>query len=279
MAKNAELRGKTVAVPENRQLGVLVALLRNRGAEVLEVPLVSILDAPDPQPVLAWLRRFIERAPDYFVLLTGEGLTRLLDLAARHELDADFVQALTTTRKVCRGPKPERVLKTLGLKADVPALAPTTEGVIASLEAHALAHKRVAVQLYGEEPNLRLTGWLAGRGAVVDAVAPYVYAGAEDEAKVLAFIQALHRAEVDAVTFTSQPQYKRLLDVARSHGVEEVLHEGLQRTMIAAVGPLVAAQLQSAGLTVSAMPERMYFMKPLVSAIMRHFEQAPNQTL
>jgi uroporphyrinogen-III synthase len=274
VGESKALQGKRVAIPESRQLGILAELFRNRGAEVLEIPLVAILDAPDPTPVLAWLDRFIQSPPDMLILLTGEGLKRLLELAERQGRSEAFVTVLSRVLKLCRGPKPERVLRTLGMQADVQATEATTAGIIASLSERDLKGKRVAVQLYGEEPNLALTEFLRGKGAVADTVAPYVYASKEDETKVLQFIAALRAGAVDVVTFTSQPQYKRLQDVAKLHGLENELREGLQRTLIAAVGPLVAQQLSAAGLHVAVTPDKAYFMKPLVTAIMRHFERS-----
>jgi len=273
MAEKTALTGKVVAVPENRQMAVLAELLANRGAVVVEVPLVAILDAPDPGPVIAWLKRFIAIPPDLFIVLTGEGLRRLLELAEREGLREAFVSVLGKVRCLCRGPKPERVLRTLALEAAIQAQLPTTAGVIASLEIEQLQGLRVGVQLYGEDPNTRLTGYLTGRGAAVDTVAPYVYASREDEQRVLAFIDSMARGEIDAVAFTSQPQYKRLQEVARLHGKEAQLATGLQRTSLAAVGPVVAAQLEEAGLKVAVMPERTWFMKPLVTALQRYFEQ------
>jgi uroporphyrinogen-III synthase len=272
------LKGKVIAVPETRQLGLLVDLLTNRGAQVLQIPLVSILDAPDPAPVLAWLERFVNAPPDMLVLLTGEGLKRLLEFAARHGLQEKFVDVLARTTKLCRGPKPERVLRALGMQTDIVAQEPTTEGVIASLQQQDISGKRIAVQLYGEEPNLRLVDFLREQGADVDTVAPYVYANEEDEAKVAEFIRTLGAGGIDAVTFTSQPQYKRLQDVARQQGLEEALHTGLRRTLLAAVGPLVAQQLEEAGFHVAVMPDKTYFMKPLVTALMRHFERTAGES-
>jgi uroporphyrinogen-III synthase len=267
------LQGRRIAVPEARQLGILVELLRNRGADVLQIPLVAILDVPDPAPVLAWIERFIARPPDLFILLTGEGLKRLLELAARHGQEEAFVAALGRVAKLSRGPKPERVLRTLGLQSDLQALEATTAGIIARLASYELDGKQVAVQLYGEEPNLPLMDFLRGKGATVDTVAPYIYASKEDEEQVVQFIEELCAGTVDAVTFTSQPQYKRLRDVAKAQGLETQLHEGLQGTLLAAVGPLVAQQLADAGLTVAVMPDKTWFMKPLVTALMRHFER------
>lgn len=263
------LAGETVAVPESRQLDILEDLLVRRGAHVLRVPLVAILDAPDPIPVLQWLDNFIAKPADYLVVLTGEGLRRLRALAQRHGREEAFIASLRRTCTVCRGPKPGRALKEMDLKPDLLGKAPTTPGVIEALDEIALAGKRVAVQLYGEEPNLLLIDYLRGRGAEVSAVAPYVYAPDTHEDKVVALIHALARGDVTMMTFTSQPQFTRLLDVARRHGLEDLLLAGLSRVAVAAVGPVVGDQLEAAGVRVAVMPESQFFMKPMVTELVR----------
>src|SRR5437870_3251769 len=70
------LAGRTIAVPETRELEVFAAMLERRGARVLRCPLVAIRDAPDPAPVLAFARAFAQEAFDDLVLTTGEGLDR-----------------------------------------------------------------------------------------------------------------------------------------------------------------------------------------------------------
>ncbi len=267
--------GTIVAVPEGRQHMTMVQLLENRGAKVISIPLVAILDAPDPQPVLAWIKRFIAQPPDLFILLTGEGLRRLLALAEKHDLREQFVQVLRGVKTLCRGPKPEQVLGTLGLQATLRASEPTTEGVITTLQAVDLKEQRVCLQLYGEDPNLRLQDFLKGKAADTDLVAPYVYASKEDEDKVAGFIQLMSEAKVDVVAFTSQPQLKRLQEVAKARQLLPLLQTGLRKVTIAAVGPVVKEQLEAAGFSVAIMPERVYFMKPLVAAIVRHFEELP----
>jgi uroporphyrinogen-III synthase len=267
--------GTIVAVPEGRQHLTMVQLLENRGAKVISIPLVAILDAPDPQPVLAWIRRFIAQPPELFILLTGEGLRRLLALAEKHDLKEKFVQVLQEIRTLCRGPKPEQVLGTLGLQATLKANEPTTEGVITTLQAIDLRSQRVCLQLYGEDPNLRLQDFLREKAANTDVVAPYVYASKEDENKVADFIQLLNEDKVDVVAFTSQPQLKRLQEVAKARQLLPLLHTGLKKVTIAAVGPVVKEQLEVAGFAVAIMPERVYFMKPLVAAIVRYFEELP----
>ena len=268
----SSLSGKRVALPESRQLQLLSEMVRKRGAEVIQVPLVSIYDAPDPAPVLAWLEEFIRQPPDMLILLTGEGLRRLLKLAEKQGIKAGFVTTLAGVKKLCRGPKPNQALRDLGLDRDIDAQAPTTDGVIASLDAMALQDVDIAVQLYGEDPNLKLIDYLHQRGARVRTVAPYVYADESEDEKVRQLIRELAAGSIDVIAFTSQPQVKRLLQVAHQSDMLPVLMQGLAYTAVAAVGPVVAEVLKQNGISVEIMPERTFFMKPMVSAIARYLE-------
>jgi uroporphyrinogen-III synthase len=156
---------------------VFAGLLERRGARVLRCPLVSIRDAPDPAPVLAFARTLAGGGCDDLILTTGEGLRRIIGCIERNEpqLKAPFLEALARVRKITRGPKPVRALRELGLKSDLTAAQPTTAGLIESLSAEPLAGRRVGVQLYGEEPNTPLREFLKAAGATVLTVAPYVY--------------------------------------------------------------------------------------------------------
>ena len=260
-----ELSGRRIVVPETRELGQLVRMLEERGAEAVPCPMIAIRDAPDPEPVEAWLRRFAGGACDDLVLMTGEGLRRLLGFARRLGLEPAFLNALGATRKITRGPKPVRALREIGLAADVAADEPTTEGVIAALERHDLTARRVGVQLYPDNPNERLLKFLKGAGAEPDPVLPYVYASEADDTRVIAVIAEMAAGRIDAIAFTSAPQVRRFRDVARASGREAELRQGFERIVVAAVGPIVAAQLEALGVQVNVKPQGdTFFMKPLV---------------
>ena len=259
------LAGRTIAVPETRELDLFAALLERRGARVLRCPLVAIRDAPDPAPVRHFIRRFAAGACDDLILLTGEGLRRILSCIDRNEpgLKAPFVQALATVRKITRGPKPARALRELGLRPEIAAEVPTTEGIIASLRSENLKGRRVGLQLYGTEPNFPLVEFLQGAGATVLTVAPYVYADAADDQAVLNLINQLQAGQVDAVAFTSTPQVERLFSIASL----ETVTAALSHTVVAAVGPVVADTLKKRGITARVMPEDSFFLKPLTSEL------------
>ena len=270
------LRDQLIALPETRELDVFAALLERRGARVLRAPLVAILDAPDPQPVLRWLRDFAAGGFHELVLLTGEGLRRLLTCMDRHEaaLRSPFLAALAQVRKITRGPKPARALREVGLSPDLEALEPTTAGVIGTLTPLELRGHVVGVQLYGTEPNLLLQNFLRDAGAEVRPVAPYIYADKSADAAVLELLAQLSAGAVAAIAFTSSSQVERLFAVA---GTERVL-AALGATQVAAVGPVVAATLRQRGVRVSAMPQSSWFMKPLAAELARLLGgDTPNQ--
>jgi len=260
-----ELRGRRVVVPETRALGQLVRMLEELGADTVPCPMIAIRDAPDAAPVEAWLRRFVDRTCDDLVLMTGEGLRRLLGFARRIDLDSAFIDAMRLARKITRGPKPVRALREIGLAADVAADEPTTEGVIAVLERHDLTRRRVGVQLYPGKGNERLLKFLKGAGAQGDSVLPYVYASEVDDTRVIAIIAEMAAGRIDAIAFTSAPQVRRFRDVGRTFGQEAELRQGLERIVVAAVGPIVAAELNAIGVQVNVTPrDNKFFMKPLV---------------
>ena len=259
------LAGRTVAVPETRELEVFAGLLERRGARVLRCPLVSILDAPDPHPVLAFAGDFSRGGCDDLILTTGEGLRRMLACIDRHEpaLMPEFLAALGQVRKITRGPKPVRALREVGLKSDLVAAQPTTAGLIASLTGEDLSGRRIGVQLYGTDPNTPLCEFLAGAGATVRTVAPYVYADAADDAAVQSLLAELRGGGIDAIAFTSTPQVERLFAAAPGDSVRAAL----ARTLVAAVGPVVAAALTRHGVQARLMPEESFFLKPLTSVL------------
>jgi uroporphyrinogen-III synthase len=70
------------------------------------------------------------------------------------------------------------------------------------------------------------------------------------------------------MALTSSGQVRRLIEVAQAHGYEARLREGLTRTPIASVGPVVSDELKSHGLRTDIYPANdAYFMKPLISAM------------
>lgn len=262
------LQGHRAALAEGRQLEELARMLEQEGATALRYPLVSILDAPDPAPLISWLQLLIADRFHYAILMTGEGLRRLRGVAQRANLEKGMIAALGKTRIVTRGPKPVKALKEIGLAPSLVADSPTTAGVIATLQREPLRQRAVGVQLYPEQ-NPSLVQFLESSGAEVFPVLPYVYAPATDADRVAELIGHMAEGKIDVAIFTSSPQVDRLYEVASARNLEQALALGLSRVQVAAVGPVVAESLRRRGAKVAICPEQGFVMKNLVQHIKR----------
>jgi uroporphyrinogen-III synthase len=265
------LQGRTIALAEGRQLEELARMLEKEGAVTLRCPMLSILDHPEPGPVVEWIRELIAGKFSLVILLTGEGLRRLLGFADREGLRPAFIAALSLTRIITRGPKPVQALREIGLAPTKVAAAPTTDGVIATLKEESLSGVAVGVQLYGV-PNAPLIDFLTTVGATPHQVLPYVYAPSADADNVANLIQKMAEGHVDAIVFTSSPQIDRLYEIAQERKLEEALSRGMERVRIAAVGPIVKDKLLDKKAHVDIVPEQGFVMKNLVQHIKRAFE-------
>ncbi|WP_213770094.1 uroporphyrinogen-III synthase [Bradyrhizobium sp. dw_78] len=262
------LTGYRILILETREEAQFSRLLAEQGAEVVQCPMFTIHDAPDPAPVEAWIRRFIDKPCDDLVLMTGEGLRRLMKGARRIGVENAFIAALGQSRKFTRGPKPGRALREIGLEPQVTTEKPTSEGIAEMLSRFDLKGHRLGLQLYPDKDHSRLTGAITAQGAQVDAVLPYVYDPQAAETNIITAIDEMAEGRIDAIALTSSGQIRRLFEVAQARRCATRLREGLARTPIASVGPVVSDELETLGLRASISPaDGAYFMKPLISAM------------
>jgi uroporphyrinogen-III synthase len=270
------LNGYRILILETREEAQFSRLLAEQGADVLQCPMFTIHDAPDAAPVEAWIRRFLQKPCDDLVLMTGEGLRRLMKVVRRMDLEKDFVAALDKARKFARGPKPGRALREIGLEPQVTTEKPTSEGIAEMLARVDLRAHRVGLQLYPDKDHSVLIGAIKAQGAEVDTVLPYIYDAKVADANIVTAIDEMAKGRIDAIALTNLGQVRRLMEVARAHGCEDRLREGLDRTPIASVGPVVSDELKSHGLRTDISPANdAYFMKPLISAMAAALGKTP----
>jgi uroporphyrinogen-III synthase len=270
------LNGYRILILETREEAQFSRLLAEQGADVLQCPMFAIHDAPDSAPIEAWIRRFIEAPFDDLVLMTGEGLRRLMKVARRIGLDQDFVAVLGKARKFARGPKPGRALREIGLEPQVTTEKPTSEGMAEMLARLDLKGHRVGLQLYPDKDHSALINAIMAQGAEVDTVTPYVYDAQAADTNIVAAIDEMASSRIDAVALTNLGQIRRLIEVARAHGYEARLRDGLSKTPIASVGPAVSDELKSHGLRTDIYHANdAFFMKPLISAMAAALGKSP----
>jgi len=266
-ANDMPLAGVTIALPETREIARMAALFEAAGATTLRCPMVAIVDPSDWGPVDAWLTTFVRVGLDDLILLTGEGLRRLADRARAQGIFDGFLAALRKTRRITRGGKPARVLHEFGMAPDIAVSPPTSLGVIETLRPTDLRRRRIGLQLYGVDPNERLVGFLNDAGAVVTSVAPYALAPASDDSKVQWLIAELAAGKIDAIAFTTASQVERLWQVGGASSSEAALRAGLERSRVAAMGPIVVEALRAHGVRVDIVPEGHFVMKRLTDAM------------
>lgn len=263
-----KLNGYRILILETREEAQFSRLLTEQGANVLQCPMFTIEDAPDPTPVEAWIGRFIANPFDDLVLMTGEGLRRMMKIVRYRGIEKEFVAAVGKSRKFARGPKPGRALREIGLEADITTEKPTSEGVAEMLSRLDLKGHRLGLQLYPEKDHSVLISAITACGAEVDTVLPYVYDSKAAETNILSAIDEMEAGRVDAIALTSSGQVRRLVDAAKAHAREDQLRSALAKTPIASVGPVVSDELKSYGLEADIYPANdAFFMKPLISAM------------
>ena len=270
------LNGYRILILETREEAQFSRLLTEQGADVLQCPMFTIHDAPDPAPIEAWIGRIIARPFDDMVLMTGEGLRRLMKVVRRIDAERPFVDALGKARKFTRGPKPGKALREIGLEPQITTEKPTSEGVAEMLSRVELSGHLVGLQLYPDKDHSVLTGAIKAQGAEVDTVLPYVYDTKAADTNIITAIDEMAAGRIDAIALTNLGQVRRLIEVARAQGREDTLRKGFERTPIASVGPAVSNELKSQGLRTDIYPANdAFFMRPLISAMAAALSKKP----
>jgi uroporphyrinogen-III synthase len=270
------LNGYRILILETREEAQFSKLLAEQGADVLQCPMFTINDPPHPAAVEAWISGAIAHPFDDLVLLTGEGLRRLIKAARRLNVEADFIGSLKSPRKFTRGPKPGRALREIGLEPQITTEKPTSEGMVEMFSRVDLRGQRVGVQLYPDKDHGALLGAIAAKGATAVPVTPYVYDTRAADCHIVTAIEEMALGRIDAIALTNLGQIRRLFEVARAKGFEARLREGLAKTPIASVGPAVSDELKSHGLQADIYPANdAFFMKPLISAMAVELAKKP----
>src|SRR5690242_11446407 len=197
------LTGYRVLILVTREEAQFSRLLTEQGADVVQCPMFAINDAPDPAPIEAWIRRAIDKPLDDLVLMTGEGLRRLMKVVRRLDVEQPFVAALAKARKFARGPKPGRALREIGLEPQMTTEKPTSDGVAEMLSRLDLRGHRVGLQLYPDKDHGALIGAIAAQGGKVDSVLPYIYDAKAADANVVTAIDEMAEGRIDVIALTN----------------------------------------------------------------------------
>lgn len=246
------LVGLTVLVPRAReQAGVFSLLLRQRGAEPLEVPTIAIRPVGSTAELDRAVERLVGGGYDWLVLTSVNGVAAL---RGRMEALGHGAASLAGVPVAAIGPATEAALRDWGIS---PELIPRAATTAALGEAFPPGSGEVLLAR-ADIANPELGAVLRAKGYRTDDVAAYrtVPLDRLEEAAR----QRLDAGEVDWLAFTASSTVRGF---ARAYGGPPPV--GVR---VAAIGPVTAAAAEAAGMRVDATASE-HTIPGLVAAIER----------
>lgn len=253
------LFGKQILVTRARkQASVLSQLLRQLGAEPMEVPAIEIT-IPEDNPPLEKALNALERY-HWIIFTSANGVEAFFHHLNKLGKDSRQLKGIS----ICAiGPATEEALGKRGLRADLVPQDYTTEGILLSLMKESLSGKSFLLPR-AEIANPELAQGLLRRGAKVEEIA--LYQTISPSQMLSQARQKLERGEIDIATFTSSSTVRNL--VAMLSGKLDLLN----KVEIACIGPVTAATAQELGLKVDIVA-REHTIPGLVAAILEEHSQ------
>ena len=252
----AGFAGLRVAAFESRMADQMMQLIERYGGHPLVAPSMREVPLEENADVLRFGERLLAGEFDMVILLTGVGTRFMLKVLDSRWPREQTLTALAKTLLVVRGPKPLAVLRELGLQPTVAVPEPNTwRDLVKVLDdlGRSLKGTSVAVQEYGVS-NVELLKALEARGAIVTRVPVYQWRLPKDTGPLTDAVRAILRGEVDVVLFTNAVQVDHVMLMAERLGDADRLRAALSRTVVSAVGPIVAERLRAYELPVDFEP-------------------------
>ncbi len=253
--------GLRVLALESRRAAELSKLISTYGGLPTVAPAMKEVPLESNSEALAFAARLFAGEFDIVIFLTGVGSRTLLGVVETTYQRDEYVAALQRIKIVARGPKPVAALREIGITPALTVPEPNTwRELLGALDNAAqsevgirLNGARVAVQEYGVS-NPELLDGLEKRGARVTRVPVYQWALPDDLAPLRAAIQSLAEGKIDVVFFTTSVQAVHLFQVAAEMNLEKEMRAGLERAMVASIGPTTSEELSRQRIRVDLEP-------------------------
>ncbi|MGI8744867.1 MAG: uroporphyrinogen-III synthase [Bryobacteraceae bacterium] len=240
--------GLRVIAFESRRANEIAELIRRQHGQPFVAPSMRETPLENNTEAFEFAERLFRGEFDMMILLTGVG-TRALDKVLASRFSAErFAEALHSITTVARGPKPAAALRELNVPVTVMVPEPNTwREILACTEGR--PERRIAVQEYGK-PNTDLLDALRQRGAEVTPVRVYQWDLPEDLSPLREAARRIAAGEADVVMFTTSIQIAHLFRMPD----EVAVRHGLQRAVIASIGPATSEALDEFGIATDLQP-------------------------
>jgi uroporphyrinogen III methyltransferase/synthase len=255
------LRGKTILVTRPRERASrFAALLREYGAEPVEVPTIQIAPPASWEP----LDRAIATLPAYDWLVFTS-VTGVQAFCARLALQPSPPKDMPWPKLCAIGPATAEALQTYGRHVDLVPREYRAEAVVAAMAAFPLAGHRVLLCRAAVARDI-LPRSLAAHGACVDVVEAYRTV-LPTEAFDPAVQQRLRQGDIAVVTFTSSSTVTNFATLLGHLDLSQLL----RHAVIACIGPVTAETARAYGLT-PAVVATEYTIPGLTRAMVQYFQ-------
>lgn len=250
--------GMSVLALESRRAREMAQLIAHYGGRPVMAPAMREVPLKDNTGVRDFVSALLEGQFASVIFLTGVGTRALAQAAADICSPQQFVEALSRTAVVARGPKPVAALRELTVPIAATVPEPNTwRELLAVLDERRdsipLRGRSVAVQEYGA-PNPELISGLKDRGATVFTVKTYEWSLPQDTAPLEAAVRSLVGGEISIVLVTSSAQVSHLLEIAEALHLRENLVRAFSSIVVGSIGPVASAQLRNEGIAVDLEP-------------------------
>jgi uroporphyrinogen-III synthase len=257
VAQGPDFGGLRVLTFESRRASELASLIATYGGTPILAPALREVPLDSNPEALEFAAALVRGEFHITIFLTGVGTRTLASVVEPQYPRSVFAEALRRTRVVARGPKPLAALRELQVPVWASAPEPNTwREVIAAIDDKfegPLAGVRVAVQEYGVS-NLELLEALRARGAHVTRVPVYRWALPENLDPLRNAVSAIADGGVDVVLFTTGVQLVHLWQIAADMRREDDVRRGLQRAVVASIGPTTSEELHRHNLAADLEP-------------------------
>jgi uroporphyrinogen-III synthase len=278
------LRGIRVLVGRARhQAGALSSELRQRGAEVIEIPFIEIRKPKSFQPLDAALKTL--GTYNWLILTSVNGVEAMWDRMERIREGHDFSRAVRTSKSTAAlaaespllriaaiGPATKKAIEQRGAKVHVVPKEYVAESVVRSLKKKVkgkrvlLVRAKVARDVIPRE--------LSKAGAHVDVVEAYETVVPQSSRARLRATLKSPKKRPHVVTFTSSSTVRNFVELLGPRQTSKTRSLALAEIRMASIGPVTSSTLREQGLAVD-IAAKEFTIPGLIAAIERAF--APRQ--
>jgi len=262
----ATFNAQRVLALESRHAKEIAKLITSYGGSPNVAPAVREVSL-ESRDALDFAANLIAGKFDLVIFLTGAGARALFTAVEGSYTRQEIAVALERTVVVARGVKPVSALREIGVKPSFVAPEPNTwrellrildDEVVAT---YPLKGLQIAVQEYGV-PSKELLAGLRERGACVTTVPVYQWSLPEDIVPLQQAAKSIAAGELDVILLTSAIQITHLFQIAAELNLKESVRHGLERMVIASIGPSTSERIRALGLQpdMEASHPRMGFL-------------------